>query len=361
MVKATYDPNNDGVIAITNGGTGSSTDSGARTNLGLGTMSTQNANSVNITGGSITGITDLAVADGGTGTSNGSITGTDTSLMSIASHASVVSNTGGADLSITSGAGNGTGSGGDIDIIAGDGGSNGYGGWFTGAGGDGLGSKDGGYAQIVAGNGGATGSGGKVRIYAGDGGSTSGAAGSIEIFAGTPTDGRGGSITLVAQDGAGTNHDGGDVEIYLGNKTGSGLAGRFNIYPLGSGGIYATLNFDSIASSRIYTFEDRAGAVYTVGGGTVAAANDFTPNAGNLTIVSGATQINGIATAKRTTGDIIVLTFQSNPSVKHNTAASAGFASLYLSGSADFSASADDTLTLIYDGTYWREIARTII
>jgi hypothetical protein len=35
----------------------------------LGTMSTQNANSVTITGGSITGITDLAVADGGTGAS----------------------------------------------------------------------------------------------------------------------------------------------------------------------------------------------------------------------------------------------------------------------------------------------------
>ena len=37
---------------------------------GLGTMSTQNANNVTITGGSITGITDLAVADGGTGQGN---------------------------------------------------------------------------------------------------------------------------------------------------------------------------------------------------------------------------------------------------------------------------------------------------
>lgn len=36
----------------------------------LGTMSTQNANNVAITGGSITGITDLAVADGGTGRSS---------------------------------------------------------------------------------------------------------------------------------------------------------------------------------------------------------------------------------------------------------------------------------------------------
>jgi hypothetical protein len=35
----------------------------------LGTISTQNANAVNITGGTIVGITDLAVADGGTGRS----------------------------------------------------------------------------------------------------------------------------------------------------------------------------------------------------------------------------------------------------------------------------------------------------
>ena len=38
----------------------------------LGTMATQNANAVAITGGSITGITDLAVADGGTGASDAS-------------------------------------------------------------------------------------------------------------------------------------------------------------------------------------------------------------------------------------------------------------------------------------------------
>jgi hypothetical protein len=40
-----------------------------RTSLGLGTIATQNANNVSITGGSITGITDLAIADGGTGAS----------------------------------------------------------------------------------------------------------------------------------------------------------------------------------------------------------------------------------------------------------------------------------------------------
>jgi hypothetical protein len=42
----------------------------SRTNLGLGTIATQASNSVTITGGSITGITDLTVADGGTGLSS---------------------------------------------------------------------------------------------------------------------------------------------------------------------------------------------------------------------------------------------------------------------------------------------------
>jgi len=41
----------------------------SRISLGLGTIATQNANSVAITGGKITGITDLAIADGGTGAS----------------------------------------------------------------------------------------------------------------------------------------------------------------------------------------------------------------------------------------------------------------------------------------------------
>lgn len=50
---------------LTNAGT-------ARTNLGLGTIATQNSNGVTVTGGTITGITDLAIADGGTGASTAS-------------------------------------------------------------------------------------------------------------------------------------------------------------------------------------------------------------------------------------------------------------------------------------------------
>lgn len=44
-------------IAIADGGTGASTAGGARTNLGLGTLATQNYDTVNITGGTIDGVT----------------------------------------------------------------------------------------------------------------------------------------------------------------------------------------------------------------------------------------------------------------------------------------------------------------
>ena len=57
-------------LAVADGGTGAPNAVDARINLGLGTMAVQNAPSVNILGGTITGITDLAVADGGTGASD---------------------------------------------------------------------------------------------------------------------------------------------------------------------------------------------------------------------------------------------------------------------------------------------------
>jgi hypothetical protein len=83
-------------LAVADGGTGASTASAARTNLGLGTIATQNSNSVSVTGGSITGITDLAIADGGTGASTASIARTNLGLGTIATQdASSVTITGG--------------------------------------------------------------------------------------------------------------------------------------------------------------------------------------------------------------------------------------------------------------------------
>jgi hypothetical protein len=59
-------------VQVSEGGTGADNATDARTNLGLGSIATQNSTNVSITGGTVTGIADIAVLDGGTGASNAS-------------------------------------------------------------------------------------------------------------------------------------------------------------------------------------------------------------------------------------------------------------------------------------------------
>ena len=97
----------------------------------------------------------------------------------------------------------------------------------------------------------------------------------------------------------------------------------------------------------------------TAKGSNVTAANDTTLfSNGNVFTITGNTQINGIATADWQSGSVVILIFSGTPTVKHNTAASAGFASLLLSGSADLVAAANTVLQLVYDGTNWQEVTR---
>lgn len=93
---------------------------------------------------------------------------------------------------------------------------------------------------------------------------------------------------------------------------------------------------------------------------TLAAANDLTLTDGNAFEITGATQINAIATALWIAGSQVTLMFASTPTVKHNTAGGAGTAVILLAGAVDFVATTGDTLTLLYSnigGTLaWREI-----
>ena len=106
-------------LTLVDGGTGAATAAGARTNLGLasgatttvGTMAVQNASAVAITGGTITGITPIAVTAGGTGASDaanarinlGLGTGATTSVGTVAiQNANAVTITGGTISGLSS-------------------------------------------------------------------------------------------------------------------------------------------------------------------------------------------------------------------------------------------------------------------
>jgi len=79
-----------GELPVANGGTGSSTAAGARTNLGLGNISTQASNNVALTGGTLDGVTIGGTTRGAgsftTVNANGGITGDLTGTASLASN-----------------------------------------------------------------------------------------------------------------------------------------------------------------------------------------------------------------------------------------------------------------------------------
>lgn len=93
---------------------------------------------------------------------------------------------------------------------------------------------------------------------------------------------------------------------------------------------------------------------------TVASANDLTLTRANVFSITGTTTINAITTTNWDAGATVILTFEASVTVKHNTAGGASTAVMLLAGAADFSATANDVLTLLYNGTHWREVSRSV-
>ena len=145
------------------------------------------------------------------------------------------------------------------------------------------------------------------------------------------------------------------------SMTGTNLSGGYSIGTQAS----ADLRFYSNNTLRT-TIQAGGNTIHTARvqlskGANVASAGDLTlGSAGNAFSITGTTTINAITTTNWQAGSVIILIFASTPTVKHNTAGGAGTAKMLLNGGVNFVASANDVLTLIYDGTNWLECSRSI-
>lgn len=167
-----------------------------------------------------------------------------------------------------------------------------------------------------------------------------------------------GTITTYAAFSADINTNAGTITTYL----------AFDAIHTASATNYFFLSYGAnfLSQSSIKVTPDRGTTtdyVATQGlphgqGADIASANDMAVPTADYQDVTGNTQINTMAATNVNTGDVVILQFDSNPVVKHATAGTG--AQFYMAGAGDWNApAAGDTLTVVYDGTYWRETSRT--
>ena len=97
-------------------------------------------------------------------------------------------------------------------------------------------------------------------------------------------------------------------------------------------------------------------------GADVASGDEITLTVGNYFDITGTTTINHINKTAWLSGSVVMLQFDASVTVTHNSATPTGSeASILLVGAGNFSATANDTLTLVYDGVTFRETARAVI
>jgi hypothetical protein len=100
-------------------------------------------------------------------------------------------------------------------------------------------------------------------------------------------------------------------------------------------------------------------------GATVASANNLALGVdGNAFEITGSTQINLITSTNWKNGSILRLLFTTTCTVKNGQTTSGSNITLKLAGASDFSATAEDVLTLILSSVggvqAWREVSRSV-
>lgn len=147
-----------------------------------------------------------------------------------------------------------------------------------------------------------------------------------------------------------------DADVNINFRTGgvNVVDGNFNValgnLTVTTGGI--TTGADVIVGGRI---QGKKGI-------DVPSASTITFGQGNYFDITGTTTINHITTTNWQAGSEVTVKFDASVTVTHNAAAPPiGTAAIYLSGSINFSATIEDTLTVVFDGVVWREKCRSVI
>lgn len=91
-------------------------------------------------------------------------------------------------------------------------------------------------------------------------------------------------------------------------------------------------------------------------GGDLASTGDMNAGAGNYFVVTGSTTIVTVGVGAQA-GETMTMRFSGAPLLTH--AGSGEGAALALAGAVNWQTTAGDTITVTYDGTVWREVART--
>jgi hypothetical protein len=132
-----------------------------------------------------------------------------------------------------------------------------------------------------------------------------------------------------------------------------------------SGAKIVSFYSDNLSTEKAYI--DKDGSIYSVGrklgyqGSDVASANDITLGLGNYFDLTGVTDVQRILGTGWTAGTVITLQTDGAIKIVNNTAAGGGYYGFQLAGSANFEMTAGDTLTVVFDGAWFREIARSVI
>lgn len=88
----------------------------------------------------------------------------------------------------------------------------------------------------------------------------------------------------------------------------------------------------------------------------VASATNITLGDGNYFDITGAVEVQRILGTNWTAGSVVILQTDANPNIKHNVAAGGGYYGFQLSGGGDLLMAAGQTLMVVFDGAWWRQI-----